>query len=320
MKKKFFFHGASVTAQSKEDSYIANLRTIMDGENSIIISSKGYGGCHFDDAGVLNLINDVNHEGDVFACVLEWNTTGLSAFSMDDISYSAGSLVAQGIVPIFLILGRIETLNKDRRAETSVIEFCKSHNVPLWDLRGICDRNDFRDDVHTNISGAKKISARLAEIIRGAALSLPEPGSITFPHRIINSTDLLEIDVIENSSLIIEIQKTSELPAVLSLKFLHGPTSGKISVRNYMEFNSWDRWSHYYRPGYLNIRPLNFRSDKIIMQLKVLPDKVDYTNCAREGFSYEGEKIFKVRQLFATNCEIRNFYIREVEVPESTQE
>ncbi|MDP5192187.1 hypothetical protein, partial [Rheinheimera baltica] len=57
---KFFFHGASVTQQSKDDSYFFQLQSFINDEgHSFEIQKKGHGGCHFSDACVLTIGFDV---------------------------------------------------------------------------------------------------------------------------------------------------------------------------------------------------------------------------------------------------------------------
>lgn len=98
----FFFHGASVTQQTGIASYFHLLSERV--ASSHVLTKKGYGGCHFNDAGFLTLHSDISSESDV--CVLEWNTTGLIKFDIEKLKYVAGYLLDHDILPVFLILAR----------------------------------------------------------------------------------------------------------------------------------------------------------------------------------------------------------------------
>jgi hypothetical protein len=309
--KKFFFHGASVTQQSKEDSYIYQLRELMVDFAEISISSKGYGGCHFSPTAILTVIRDVSAEAMVDVCVLEWNTTGLGYFSGDDLAYVVGSLVEMNVRPVFLILGRLETLRSNRQAEDSVLDFCLRNDIFVWDLRSCVGASDFRDVVHTNNSGAMKYAVELSKLVTSFDFCSDKKSqtSIDFKRREISVTEPLLIDVAENSTLVINVSGILGSNSSIGIETVHGPASGCINIHEYSKINMWDKWSHYDRLGFISIGPLKHEASCLVLRIEVLPDPIDYTDCARAGFCFLHEKVFKVRRLFSTNCKIEEYYV-----------
>jgi len=309
--KRIFFHGASVTQQSKEDSYLSQLKRMLVDFPGISISSKGYGGCHFSPTAILTVIRDVESEEDIDVCVLEWNTTGLTYFSLDDLAYVAGSLVDMNVRPVFLILGRAETLNSNRQAEDAVLDFCRKNDIIFWDLRGVVGEGDFRDDVHTNIAGANKYATELLNLVTNSNLFSDEARStsIEFKRREIKAIEPLLVDVFENSTLVINVKDVFGPESNVGIESVHGPASGYLKIHGYSKINMWDRWSHYDRRGFINVGPLKYEASRLVLRLDVLPDSVDYTDCARPGFCFLDKKVLKVRGIFLTNCNIESYYV-----------
>jgi len=309
--KKISFHGASVTQQSKDDSYIYQLRNSLVDSSGISISSKGYGGCHFSPTAILTIIRDVSSEASVDVCVIEWNTTSLAFFSLDDLAYVAGSLLDMNVRPVFLILGRVETLSSNRQAEDAVLDFCRRNDVVVWDLRRFVGEADFRDVVHTSISGAKKYAAELLKLVTNSDFFSEDERrtAIKFKRREISVIEPLLLDVVENSTFVIKIEDVLGPDCSIGIETVHGPASGFLRIHEYSFINIWDKWSHYDRLGFINIAPLKYDASRLVLRIDVLPDPVIYTDCARPGFSFTGEKIFKVRRLFSTNCKIKEYYV-----------
>ena len=82
------FHGASVTAQNKEGSFFSILLDLLKDNSNYVVKKMGYGGTHFNTAGVLTFGDDIKTMPDI--CFLDWNVTGLDVFNERDISYVIG--------------------------------------------------------------------------------------------------------------------------------------------------------------------------------------------------------------------------------------
>jgi len=96
---KVAFFGASVTAQSGEGSYVTHLKALLPQHE---ILQFGFGACHFDDAG-FHKLRDVLYASPA-RVILEWNTTGQTAFNLLKLGAVTRQIVESGAVPSFLIL------------------------------------------------------------------------------------------------------------------------------------------------------------------------------------------------------------------------
>jgi hypothetical protein len=54
-----FFHGASVTAQNKDGSYVSVISDLLKTKSDYTVNKMGYGGTHFNTAGILTFADDI---------------------------------------------------------------------------------------------------------------------------------------------------------------------------------------------------------------------------------------------------------------------
>jgi hypothetical protein len=297
-------HGASVTQQGNESSYFEQLLKVVNPATSLNLRKKGYGGCHFHDAGFLTIDTDTDEPTDI--CILEWNTTGQGWFDENKLTYVAGKLMSKKIMPIFLILARADTINANRKSEDQILDFCSKNKILCLDYRNLINPQiDLRDNVHTTEQGAIKYAQKLYGDLL-AFLGVFNKESIQllkFPNYRINPMRDLAICMIEGDSCIIKLRDISSGAHVI-IETVHGPSSGIVDVNN-GEFRVciWDQWSHFERPGFVIIaeKITEFEQGSSSIRLVVLPDLVDYSSCQRE-FSFGGKKELKIKGIFGINC------------------
>ena len=211
---KILFHGASVTEQEGESSYVFQLNEqLKKTDNQHIILKKGFGGCHINDAGLLNIAVDADEEIDI--CFLEWNTTGLDRFEEGTLRYMAATLIDKGILPIFLILARADSISLDSRrlSEKQVLNFCIENGIPYLDYRGLINPElDLRDVVHTNFSGAVKYAKALFKDLTYFSEKIniiSNLKKITSDIQV-NSLEDFSIDVVEGGEFQVTLEKIDD--------------------------------------------------------------------------------------------------------------
>lgn len=309
---KIFFHGASVTQQGQSDSYLVNLKSLLPAEFEVI--SKGYGGCHFSEAGVLTLANDLDNLTDVNVCVLEWNTTVLSSFKEEDLFYVLNVILQRRILPVFMILARLETIKSDRDSEISVASICRKFNIPLLDFRDDVCEADLRDEVHSSESGALKYANKLYNWLLNLDVNYQLAligNNIPFVNRNIYLYDDIECQAEAGRSIVIAIKNISSY-ASLSIVIEKGPNSGYVKFDSRV-FNLWDSWCFYNRPYFMFLKEFQTSdingstSEELIID--VLDQPVDYSTCRRPDFNFDGVVILKVISIYATNCEVLSWSV-----------
>ncbi|EHZ2536422.1 TPA: hypothetical protein NKQ48_000728 [Vibrio parahaemolyticus] len=299
---RFLFHGASVTQQKYNGSYV-NCFTEMIGKSHTVVS-KGFGGCHFNDAGYLTIDELTDDQIDV--CFLEWNTTGVGFFEPHKLKYVVEVLLSKRILPVILILAGRDNLLGDRNAEVSVISLCESLSLPLLDYRKLVDpKLHLRDHTHTNDEGAKLYSN---ELLKDLPLIVDkfetfsnnwDPSEHPRPKLRILPADCEAIMLEENESLSFFLQDIGDFAEII-LEVDVGPSSGYVLINNDRKINFWDQWCHFSRPSFKTVYKLS-NSEPHILTLFLCDDIVDYSSCTKD-FSYEGNKKLNIRKVWGVNC------------------
>ena len=312
------FHGASVTAQGGESSYLHQLEKLLKQNTtdnidsntkprySLKITKKGYGGSHFGDAGFLTLDNDTI--GNIDICLLEWNTTSQSAFEEAKLQYMVDLLKNKGIITIFLILARTDNLTSDtsRMCERQVTIYCQENSIGLLDYRSLIEPElDLRDNVHTNTRGACKYAEKLNIDIRFITDNFKQQspvGPATKLRYCVSADQGINMDIQEGATIRLNFSGISN-GAHLIVGTIKGPSSAIIEVNFNKKICIWDQWSHYERSGFQAISHefCEVLEGRGHVEISVLSDKIDYSVCKRV-FSYSGIKYFKIRGIFAVNC------------------
>jgi hypothetical protein len=308
-----FFHGASVTEQGGEESYFYQLNQLISKVEFLSIKKKGYGGCHFNDAGFLTIDDDTNI--DIDFCFFEWCTTSVTYFEESKLNYVVAKLFSKKIIPIFLILRRTDNLQDttSRMCENQVINYCKSNNVMFFDYRNIIiPSEDLRDVVHTNIRGAKKYANQLFKDLQNLSESYPLPRlNFNFLEYEINCIKDLNICIQEEGEIILNFTNIT-VNSELVIETIAGPASPIIEVNNgYRKICLWDEYSHYDRVAYSqisnNFLKISEGSGQVI--IRVTSDPIDYSICRRD-FKYNEIKFLTIKSIYAVNCKIlRDFLL-----------
>jgi hypothetical protein len=302
------FHGASVTAQAGESSYFDCLKRKFG--DSIDFTRHGYGACHLNDAGFLTVSEVVAQAPNI--CFLDWNTTSLAEFDVVKVYFILNSLIAANIKPIFVIFGRSDTLGFDRKSELQIKKICLESLVECWDLRPFIDKKlHLRDAVHTNKDGARVYADflfdRISSLVSSDRTSITdEKVQSNYSPKV--SSELIEMIVFERQTLLINADITGFTPELYALVEV-GPESPIISVCNDRKIQLWDQWCHYTRKSFISFyRPLHDVKN-ILIEIRVLPDTIDYSNCAKPGFNFIGSKELNIQKLFFCDLEINSIEV-----------
>lgn len=308
------FHGASVTQQGGDGSYFLQLQNKLSGFPNISIQRKSYGGCHLNDAGFITIDDDTQNHCDI--CVLEWNSTSQSEFEMDKLGYIAGTLLDKSIVPVFLILGRLDTLEVDRHSEIQVIEFCRENKIPCLDYRNLIDKAvDLRDVVHTTPSGADKYAERLLDDLTHiiSVMNDFKARSIQYKKFKLHSLLNLDLQIEEGESIAVEVADVTD-GSQLILDIIRGPSSPIINVeRGVGRLSIWDKWSLFERNSFIIVSNniISKNNGSACIDIDVLPDAVDYSIC-NKGFEYIGTKVLKIHGIYGVDCQPVSFSLETI--------
>lgn len=306
---KILFHGASVTEQGNETSYFDYLNKLLEKNRAnVLIKKKGYGGCHFNGAALVTIGPDLSEEFDF--CFLEWNTTWLSRFDESDITHMIGSILKKNVKPVFLILPRADTLDNNRDCESQIIAFSERYRIPLLDLRHLSlGYSIFRDEVHTNLAGAKLYAEHIHDFIFYLSSNNSNYYCDNALPLLINSVKIISRFKSESFSLSENeffkfFVSAPTFNSKLILKIVRGPCSPVIEIPEIgFKFNVWDEYCHYDRIYYLVVPLKNLQGKDSYLSIKSLDEIIDYSIC-RRPFSYSGIKVFKVLEIYGIDCNV----------------
>lgn len=303
---KLFFHGASVTQQSKEDGYLTQLKQklrLLD--PSVQVESRGYGGNHIADAGFLTIARDVSEDTDI--CFLEWSTAGLNELPIEKFQYMLEVLYSKRVMPVALVLARDSNIEKDRPGDTQLAEVCKANDVPVLDYRSmIVPEEDFRDYVHTTLSGATKYADQLISdldrlVERYKQWQPPVVEELKYQ---IDCSEKLDLTLSEGEAICFEVEVASPNSELIA-EVVRGPSSGVIKVDPGAHLvKVWDQYSHFERPSFLTVIQFSeSQTGRQQVRIEMTGRPIDYSVC-RRPFSYEGTKAFKLKSLLTSNCKL----------------
>ena len=212
------FFGASVTEQSGDGSYIQHLQALLPYHQLL---KFGFGACHFYDAG-FHKLEDVLKEAPE-RVILEWNTTGLSAFNMLKLGSVVRRILESGALPRILVLPRRDSIGMvPRMAEVQVREFCQQYRVPMLDLTsGFEPDGLLRDMVHTTPAGAAHYAAQIA---RWLAASPPWPldECLSFP-KLSSAVHPVSVEISADSGLYIHVLRSAAPLEEIVAEVIVGP-------------------------------------------------------------------------------------------------
>ncbi len=299
---KLFFHGASVTQQDGDQSYLHHFKVLAD--DIYTVDKVGYGGTHFNE-GSISLERDIlNSRGLIKICFLEWQTAQTDSFSEYKLRHIIGILLRQKIVPVFLILARKDCLHFNRDSDESVFKISEEIGIPVLDYRGIINHEeDLRDVCHTNANGAKKYAIKLFEDI---------PNILKRSESILNidhsfyklSIDYhkLNLNLTETSSIKIFLKNLKTYPEIILDHYI-GPYSPYVSINN-IEVLFWDKWCHYERHDFKSAEVINNST-----VISVLKKEIDYSSCLREFPVDRPPKKIALKGFFTVDCEVESIEI-----------
>ena len=314
------FFGASVTAQGKESGYFVQLEEILRckaTDEPCTIERFPFPACHLDDAGFFHISDVISANPSI--CFLEWNTTGLGSFNPNKLSFIIGSLVSNRILPVFLILPRVDTnLKATRRAEEQVYQLSTTTGALILDLRDtIKPELHLRDNVHTNQSGANLIARELDSFIDSVRprynyyldqLVSPAYQAYTFD-RLAVSCSILSGERLDIG--LSDFGPSSEL----MLRSTIGPYSPVVDVTLIpcseppRSFSLLDPWCHFEREMFHSLSvssPARPFYSTALVRISHSFREPDYSIVRSTAFSYSGPRKISIAQLYSCNCKIEN--------------
>jgi hypothetical protein len=297
-----FFHGASVTAQNKDGSYVTIISDLLKKKSDYTVNKMGYGGTHFNTAGILTFADDIKNKPDI--CFLDWNVTGLDVFNERDISYVVGSSIDLGVLPVFMIFARRDNLNGERECDKQIIRFCDTHQIPLIDMRPFVNPDvHLRDIVHTNDEGGMLYATKILDFILNSDVRFLFSSIIKkdYVKYSIYCQRNLGLQGFEGQTFSIDVSQCSGNFRVI-VETVHGPESPVVMILPSAEkINFWDQWSHFERPGFVQLFKSDGHVGRMRLSVEVLSDSIDYSICNRP-FSFLGEKKMVLNGVYGIDC------------------
>lgn len=316
------FFGASVTAQSKGNGYCDLVKQLLE-PAGLRVLAKGFGACHFDDAGFFYSRSLLDH--DPAFVILEWNTTGLTRFHTQKFNYVL-RMLAHAKVPVgFLVLPRTDkNVSGDRDCERQVAEAARKHGLPVLDLRGKVDlKACLRDAFHTNPTGAEIYAGLIAEWIRDEFLPGKRDFSKFFDFGIGSDGELesirpFQLDGLANKrlgrQLVLVLEGKSDALFDVAVSATIGPQSPvvmlQVSGGGHVEskLSIFDPWCHYERtmmfsfwPKGVSVKP----GELYVLEVDVLDEPPDYSICKQAGFAYTGPRYVDMHEVCAAGFDVR---------------
>lgn len=162
--KKVLVYGASVSAQSKDDSFWKMLKVseynehFQDHEIGFTYDRLTFPSAFMSDACVLNLDHVLAINPDIV--ILDWLSTEEQDCDSEKIAYIYNELSARNIKVITLAFVRMDTWDRVTPQYAECLYQTEKYGQSFVDLRVICDRKALgwkdvtRDGVHTSVTGA----------------------------------------------------------------------------------------------------------------------------------------------------------------------
>ena len=310
--KKLLFYGASVTHQQGDSGYIKNVSESLGSYKCI---SLAYPATHFNDAGYY-YHELVIHEKPDF-CILEWNTTSSFSFDEEKIKLVLQKFISKGITPAFLILPRIGTNYisdepNDRVIETQAYAFSEIYQIPLLDLRNLKGLNLLlRDEVHTNMEGARVYSKAIVDWVSGQGFYevkndiniCQEYGKLSFlkyekPLNIFKKI-CIETNVTGKLS---ELAFTGSIGPYSPLLKVTIPQLGMIEIINVL-----DPWCYYERKSTLTLfkklGSVKFELSSLTILIEVMNEAPDYSCIKSSEFKLPNVRFLSIDELIFSDIE-----------------
>ena len=339
-------YGASVSAQSKVDSYWhhlkrweANYNTLENG-NVVDIYRLTYPSAFMGGAGVLNVDHLVALEPDIV--VLDWLSTEEQDCDVSRIHYIYGELLSRGIYIITAALIRFDTWNKitpqfldcfnisNNSSGNSFIDFFHiANNQGLnWD-------DITRDGVHTSVVGAKLYDDKIIDEIKkylndiSGSIMVRDLSSYSKKCSFSNYKGISissysipsEIRIVESQSLDIKIHKNNAEKAEIWCKQTCGPYTPRLDVilfdgsieKQLDTVDLRDQWCHFerfaFKPLVLNIPDCD--EGVINITFKLQSDNYSKSKLGREkGTELCSSKLRLHDRISAINCMVLGYEIK----------
>lgn len=315
--------GASVTQQGGEAGFHSHLKSLLS-SISIQLDTKGFGGCHFDDAGFYLLSSCLKRQHQLV--LLDWNSTYRGLFTEWKLLSFIDSILKNNSFPVFLILPTYKNCI-NRQSEDSVFELKAKGLVDVIDLRGLRELGEIlRDEYHTNIDGARFYASAIYDFIQHLNYdsSIKHAQEVAAEYILAEAKQIVATnfeyrqDIGQGESLCIRLKsklREASCPHDLCIGTIIGPYSGFLDIYvnscKTQRIQIWDEWCHYERFKIFRIFDEGFEfkngSDIIEIRLHVPNARPDYSKCRRQEFSYDDAIYMKIDNIYTANLTAEEF-------------
>jgi hypothetical protein len=316
---RILFFGASVTAQSGENGFYDHL-VKLDSKNAY--RRLSFGSSQFDNAGFFNLPIILREQDKPDIVFFEWSTTNEQHFNPDKLSYFVMSLLHNNILPIFLLLPKIDTFKENRKSDFLLYELADSFQLPLLDLRYLLFKHlpteIIRDIVHTTPFGANVYASKIYKFLCSFGendLLLARVAEFDFKKSY--KLDVHEINKEIGKDQYLELNFDAiSTRSEITVSLLKGPFSPIINIFSndslIKEQSIFDPWCHYERENFTSLihsSQIEHGNNKIA--IKISDKDPDYASTqTREVFL--GEKKFKIKSMFTNDITNFDFCIKNL--------
>lgn len=268
MKEVISFFGASVTEQ--KNGYAVQLsKKLLNTETHIF----GYGGNHIDDAGICFIDNILKTNPNY--CFIDFFSTAYVSISDSTIEYLdtiVYKLTKSNCKIIFLFL---LCANHNNRIEfyDFLKKYITSKNLYYIDINYFLKYNLdlIRDNIHTTEFGSEEYAKIIYDVFQKNKDIIQYPINITTT-RYSDDLKKLKVNRVFKNNVIFEGNCF-----IIAFYLIIGKNSGFVDINGSKEC-IWDQWCHYER-HHFNLKNVTVK-DKL--EIKILQDEVDYSNCRRD--------------------------------------
>ena len=281
-----------------------------------------FGSSQFDNAGFFNLPRILEQQEKPNIVFFEWSTTTEGNFNVAKLNYFIGILLHNNILPVFLILPKIDTFKENRKSDFLLYKLSDNYELPLLDLRYLLNKYSpeeiIRDNVHTTQFGAGIYAREIYNFLHSddwKNISIDHRKNIAYPDSYqINITDINN-EFTKTQYLELNFDAISD-KSEITASFLKGPSSPIIEIfsdgLHVGDASVFDPWCHYERENFM---PLI--SNKLIhkgrnkIEIKISDKNPDYsTTKTREV--YLDQKKLKIKSIFTNDIINFSFFIKNI--------
>jgi hypothetical protein len=338
---KVILFGASVSAQSRDDSYWYFLKKWeakcnLNSDLMIDLSRVTFPSAYMSDAGLFNLDHIIAYQPDVV--VLDWLSTEEQNCDVNIIDMVYKTLQERGIYIITTAMVRLDTWDKVTEQYNACFNQAQSKNMPFIDFSEVCKGKELRwndvtkDGVHTTAVGASLYSATISDAIEKFMQNIPVKSiykEFTSNNAVLNDTLLcssyfrtisipLELTISKGQTLRLSVVKNSSAEGskiwckqtvgayspVLDVKYLT-----KLKILTEEKVSLFDQWCHFDRYAFKPLANMNFSEleGTFYIEIKIADEDPDLNGVDKTKLNpihFLNKKLRLHDRLCSLNCSI----------------